>query len=310
MVAVTWGQSETASIMRLGPSGSAAVSSEVIRKEVHEVDLLFTARDWRGNIQTKLTIADIKLIDNGRPPDKVSRFEAQTELPLRVVLLIDTSDSVASKFASEKAAALAFVEQVLRPDLDEVMVAKFGAEPRAVQGFTGDLGRLRKAIEELKPGGGTAFYDAIAFAVNELNRHRKGPGRQIIIVISDGQDTSSRLSEAQAKATLLRGDAVLFALSTKGEFTSTHGLYNPDYLGYTCLRKFARVTGGKVMAAESRRQLRTAFTQIQQELRNQYFLAYKPADFVADGTYRKIQLSGKGQRLRIYAREGYYADVR
>lgn len=284
-------------------------SPETFTKDVHEVNLFFTARDRRGRIRTDLKFEDIKLADNGRPPERVSRFEARTELPLSVVLLVDTSDSITEKLKAEKAAALVFLEQVLRPELDEVMVATFGQNVGVVQGFTGDPVRVRKSVEGLTAGGATAFYDAIAFAASELARSGRKTSRHIIIVISDGQENHSAASEKTAMAEVLRSDAVIFALSTKGEFVVRPSFpLTVDEEGFVLLRKFARATGGKVVPAENHKRLLAAFAQIQEELRSQYFVAYKPAAFVADGSYRRIKLSGGG--LHFYARTGYYSTSR
>lgn len=194
----------------------------------------------------------------------------------------------------------------MRPEVDQVMVAGFSNTVKPVTGFTGDLETLRNAIENLKPGGGTAFYDAITFGVTELNRHSGGPRRQILIVISDGQENASYAEEKHALAAVMRSNVLIFALSTKGEFASNPSSKGPDETGYFLLRKLAKVTGGRVMSAGNRGQLSKAFANIQQEIRSQYFLAYKPAEFVADGRYRRIKLRGNGRHLRFYAREGYY----
>jgi len=302
----TWAQRET-SAAAFGPMANGDLPrEEIIRKDVQEVNLFFTARDWRGKIRTDLKLEDINLVDNGRPPEKITRFEAQTEVPLRVVLLVDTSDSITEKLRAEKAAALVFLEQVVRPGMDEVMVVTFGGKVQVVQGFTGNLPKLRKSVEAVEAKGSTAFYDAIAFAAGELNRSGGSGGRQVIIVISDGQENASQASEKTAMAEALKSNAVIFALSTKGEFAvNASTTNNTDVIGFMSLRKFARATGGQVVGAQNRKQLSAAFTQLQQELRGQYFVAYKPSDFAADGSYRRIKLRGAG--LHFNARKGYYA---
>ena len=279
-------------------------SAEVIRKDVQEVNLFFTVRGRHGQIRTDLKFDDFKLRDNGHPPERVSRFESQTEVPLRVVVLVDTSDSISAKLNAEKVAALAFLQQVIRPEVDRVMVATFSDEVQVVQGFTSDLEQLKRSVASVKGGGSTKFYDALVFAANELSRTETS-GRHIIIVISDGQDTSSTASRKTALAEVLRSNAVVFALSTKGEFSGSSLSTDPDEQGYIVLRRFARETGGSVVGAQNRKRLASAFAQIQQEIRSQYFLAYNPAGFSPDGRYRTIDLSGRG--LRFYARKGYYA---
>jgi len=301
--ALSWGQAESASLF--AAENGDLPPAEVIRKDVQEVNLFFTARGRHGQIRTDLKFDDFKLRDNGRPPERISRFEAQTEVPLRVVLLLDISDSIAEKLKAEKMAALVFLQQVIRPEVDQVMFATFGDQVQLVQGFTGDLEQLKKSVGAVKGGGSTAFFDALAFAAIELGRTEAGVGRHIIIVISDGQDTSSTATEKKALAELLRSNAVVFALSTKGEFSGNALSVDIDEQGFIVLRRFARETGGTVVDAKNRKRLASAFAQIKQEIRSQYFVAYNPAGFAPDGSYRTIDLSGRG--LRFYARKGYYA---
>lgn len=285
------------------PSASPAVpdlpDSETIRTRVDEVNVVFTVTTADGNFVNKLSLDDLHVLDNKTPPEKISYFRQQTDLPLRVALLVDLSDSIVSRFAYEKRAAAAFLKKVLRPGLDQAFLVGFGSDIKLFQDFTGDIDALSSAIRKMKTGGNTKLYDAIQFASEKLMRSADATlSRNAIILISDGVDTYSRALLYDASQSALRAQVMLYALNTNDS-----EIYNP---GEAVLELLTTPTGGKVLPANSEGQMARAFAKIKEALRSQYVVAYKPAEFKPDGTFRTIKIMPRNRSLLVNCRRGYF----
>lgn len=282
------------------PANDEAVTT--IRSTVQEVNVIFTATDKKGRFKKDLKPQDLAVLDDGRPPARVNSFSSQTDLPLRVGLLMDVSGSITDRFTFEQESAIKFFNQILRPDTDKAFVLAFDSIQRVTQDFTDNTNALAKATRELRPGGGTALYDAVKLAsVDKLMKAKADrPVRKVIILLSDGEDNQSRVTRAQAIEAARRGEVIIYAISTNNSNTKSRG----DKM----LERLAEETGGRAFFPNNVDDVAHAFNTIQEELRSQYALSYKPADFTADGRYRTIQISDtKNKNVVIRARKGYFA---
>jgi VWFA-related protein len=274
----------------------------VIRKRVDEVNVVFTVTDKRGHFVKDLTESDFKVMDDGKPAESVRSFSRQTNLPLRVGLLIDASNSVRDRFKFEQEAAIEFLNQIIRPKFDKAFVIGFDTTPEVTQDFTDDAEALSHGVRMLRPGGGTAMYDAIYFACRDKLMQADNSQvatRRAIILLSDGEDNQSRVSREEAVEMAQRAEVIIYAIST-----NTSGL---KLRGDKILEHFAEETGGKAFFPFKIQDVADAFSQIQDELRSQYAIAYKPADFLANGKYRKIDILADNKKYKVRARKGYYA---
>ena len=290
-------------------SGSAAPSSEapddnitIIRKRVDEVNVVFTVTDKRDHFVKDLTQNDFRVYDDNKPAQSIQSFSRQTNLPLRVGLLIDASNSVRDRFKFEQEAAIEFLNQIIRPRFDKAFVIGFDTTPEVTQDFTDSPEKLSKGVRMLRAGGGTAMYDAIYYACRDkLMKEDQGvmATRRAIILLSDGEDNQSRVSREEAVEMAQRAEVIIYAIST-----NTSGM---KLRGDKVLEHFAEETGGKAFFPFKIEDVANAFTEISDELRSQYAIAYKPADFLADGKYRKIEILADNKKYHVRARKGYYA---
>lgn len=272
-----------------------------ISKRVDEVSLLFTVTDSKGRFITDLGQQDFQVLDNHLPPESIRLFQQQSDLPLRVGLVIDLSDSISERFKFEKRAAATFLKKVLRPG-DQAFVMGFGDKVVLEQDFTGDAALLSASLQKMKPKGNTSFYDALVLAARKLQQSRQnGPVRRVLIVITDGQDTCSHSILADAEQASTRAEASIFALSTNDVRENNY----PK--GEAVLDILTKYSGGQILRAREDSQLLKAFSQVDNALRSQYMLAYKPAAFTADGSFREIELLPARHKLRIQCRRGYFA---
>ena len=274
----------------------------VIRKRVDEVNVVFTVTDKRGHFVKDLTQNDFKVLDDGKPAASIRSFSKETNLPLRVGLLIDASNSVRDRFKFEQEAAIEFLNQIIRSKYDKAFVIGFDTTPEVTQDFTDDTEALSHGVRMLRPGGGTAMYDAIYYACRDkLLKEDKSQvaTRRAIILLSDGEDNQSRVSRDEAVEMAQRAEVIIYSIST-----NTSGL---KLRGDKILEHFADETGGKAFFPFKIQDVADAFSQIQDELRSQYAVAYKPADFVANGKYRKIDILADNKKYKVRARKGYYA---
>jgi VWFA-related protein len=269
--------------------------------EVDLVDLIFTASDKHGHFIKDLKRDDIRLLDEGKPPVRIEAFESETGLPLRVGLLIDASNSIRDRFHFEQDAAVEFLHQVVRPNSDQAFVIGFDSISDLTQDYTDNTDALARGVRVLRPGGGTALHDAVFQACEKLARAPlRGPSRRAIILLSDGDDNQSRHTREEAIEAALRAEVIIYVISTN--------VTGSDKRGDKVLMRYAEATGGRVFFPLRIEEVSNAFAEIQDELRSQYVVAYKPENFEQDGRYRAISLNVPNRpNVKIRARKGYYA---
>ena len=296
------GQSPSAAPMM--PPDADQEAAATIVKTVNEVNVIFTVTDRHGRFIKDLKREDFKVLDDNKPPAAVSSFSSQTDLPLRVGLLIDASSSIRDRFKFEQEAAIGFLNQMVRPGSDQAFVLGFDAVSEVTQEFTDDTNRLAHGIRMLRPGGGTALYDAIYSACHErlAQARGRGPVRRAIILLSDGEDNQSRYTREQAVEMAQRAEVIVYVISTNISGIKTRG----DKV----LERFADATGGRIFFPLKMDDVTTAFSQIEAELRSQYAVSYRPADLMADGRFRPISIESLRKGLRVRCRRGYYAPKR
>jgi Ca-activated chloride channel family protein len=275
-----------------------------IRLGINEVNVVFTVTDKHGKRVTDLKQGDFRIVDDSKPAAEIRSFHAETNLPLQVGLLIDASSSVRDRFKFEQESAIEFLNQTVRRRYDLAFVVGFDATPEVTQDFTDDTEKLSHGVRELRPGGGTALYDALFYACRDklLKQTTVGPTRRAIVLLSDGDDNQSHVSREEAIEMAQRAEAIVYAISTN--VSGTKGRGDKE------LERIADATGGRAFFPFQIRDVSNAFTEIQDELRSQYAVSYKPADFKADGHFRTIEIVASDRKnFRVRARRGYYAPV-
>ena len=285
-------------------SDQRADSVLTIRKRVDEVNLLFIATDKHGKFVRNLNENDFTILDDHKPPQSIVNFRRETDLPIRLGLLIDVSGSVRSRFDFEQDAAITFLQQTVRPNFDQALVMGFNSQSSITQDFTDNVSLLADGVRALHNGGGTALYDAIYRVCHDkLNRDAEGrPVRRAIVVVSDGEDNQSQHSEAEAIAAAQRAQVIIYGISTDDSGLILRG----DWI----LDQLAEATGGRAFFPYKSKDIKNSFGAIEDELRSQYIVSYHPADFEADGRYRPIEITAVKKDLQVRARKGYYAPVR
>ena len=303
---------------------------EVLRVETESVSVLFTAQDKMRKLLTNLKQEDIRILENGQVQE-ISAFSRQIDLPLSLAILIDTSASQERTLPQEKAAAISFVESVVRPTKDEVSVISFTGESTLEQGLTNNVNRLRHAIERVQfippsgyVGGGvvvgtppisgqnaqvqgsTAIWDSIWITSSDVLGPAPEKTRRAIILLSDGYDTFSRKKLDDAVQAALRAEAVIYSIGIGDNFY--------DGVDEATLKKISERTGGRAYFPRDENQLRQAFIQIQDEMRSQYLIAYEPTNRALDGSYRKIEIQLVNatlakDKIRLTHRQGYFAKT-
>jgi VWFA-related protein len=293
------------------PATSTPDSSQPVKQDdaefkiihiVNEVNLLFTVTDKHGRFVKDLKKQDIQVIDDSKPVPEIKSFASQTDLPLHVGLLVDASNSVRDRFKFEQEAAIEFLNQIIRPQYDLAFVVGFDATPEVTQDFTDSSEKLGRGVRMLRPGGGTAMFDAIYFSCRDklMKAPRSGPVRSALIVLSDGDDNQSHVTREEAIDMATRAEVIIYTISTNVSGNKSKG----DKI----LERISEATGGRAFFPFKIQDVSDAFTEIQDELRSQYALSYRPADFQADGRFRSIQVTAVNQKnLRVRARHGYYA---
>jgi Ca-activated chloride channel homolog len=272
-----------------------------IKKRVDEVNVLFIATDHRGKFVRNLNQADFNILDDHKPPQSIVNFRRETDLPLELGLLVDTSGSVHSRFDFEQEAAVSFLQHTLRANFDKAFVMGFSSHSQVTQDFTDSVHLLETGVRGLHNGGGTALYDAIYRACKEkLNKDKADhPVRRAIVVISDGEDNQSEVTRALAIEMAQRAEVIVYAISTDDS-----GLI---LRGDKALQQVAEATGGRAFFPFKMKDIKNSFAAIEDELRSQYVVSYRPADFDADGRYRSIEITTLKKDLQVRARKGYYA---
>ena len=273
-----------------------------IHKKVEEVNVIFTVTDKHGKFIKNLKEQDFRFLDDKKPPVALKDFRSETDLPLRVGLLIDASNSIAMRFRFEQEAATEFLNQIVRPKSDLAFVIGFDTTAEVTQDFTDDAEKLSRGIHVLRPGGGTALYDAVYYACRDklAKAPVSGPVRRAIILLSDGDDNQSRVTREEAIEMAQRAEVIIYAISTNT--ADMKGLP-----GDKVLERMAEATGGRAFFPFKIQDVANAFTEIQEELRSQYQVAYKPADFLPNGKYRSIEIVADNKKFKVRARKGYFA---
>ena len=272
-----------------------------IKKRVDEVNVLFIATDKRGKFVRNLNENDFAILDDHKPPQSIVNFRRETDLPIQLGLLIDTSGSVRGRFDFEQEAADSFLQKTVRPNFDKAFVVGFNGHSQMMQDFTDNAALLSAAVHRLQDGGGTALYDAIYRACHEnlIKDHEDRPSRRAIVVVSDGEDNQSDYSEAQAIEMAQRAEVIIYAISTDDS-----GLI---LRGDKVLQRIADATGGRAFFPYKMKDIKNSFSAIEDELRSQYIISYHPADFEANGRYRPIEITAFKKDLQVRSRKGYYA---
>jgi Ca-activated chloride channel homolog len=309
-------------------------SDDVVRVETNLTSIFFTAEDKHKRFISTLKQEDIRVLEDGLP-QKVFTFQQNTDLPLSIAILVDTSRSEERTLPEEKSAAREFLESVLRANKDEAAIVSFTGEVTLEQGFTGSLERLRRAIDRVEfvppagyvgggvvvqgsPGGtgtppisgtnqqlagSTAIWDAVWATSDELLQESAEHTRRAIILLTDGEDTISQVKMSEAVEKAQKADALLYAIGIGDRYSFG--------INEGALRKITDQTGGRAYFPRNERELKEAFSQIQRDLREQYLLAYSPANKNRDGTYRRIQIEVVNpelvKELRLNYRQGYFA---
>jgi Ca-activated chloride channel family protein len=273
-----------------------------LKTNVNEVSLTFTVTDHRGRFVNNLQQQDFALLDDQRAPAQVYSFTQQTNQPLRVGLVIDASTSIRARFKFEQQAATEFLLDILRPRTDRAFIMGFDVSSYVTQGFTNNPDLLETGLNRLKPGGGTALYDAVYRACRD--QMLKGvPAnaevRKALILVSDGDDNQSRAYLDDAIKMCQRAETTIFTISTNTSPTRERG--------DDVLKKMASATGGAAFYPQRLEDIANEFHHVGEELRSQYSLAYKPADFRADGSFRTIYLTALRGGYQVHARTGYFA---
>jgi VWFA-related protein len=271
-----------------------------IHVQANEVDLIFTVTDKKGHFVTGLNQSSFGLLDNGRPPEKVIHFGQQTNLPLRVGIMLDTSNSIRGRFQFEQQSAIDFLLQVLHRN-DRAFVEGFDIQTELAQGFTNNIDLLDQGVKKLRPGGGTALFDAVYATCKDqmLTLRDDTAVRKAIILVSDGDDNYSHALESDAIKECQRADTIIYAISTNTGPSRDKG---DDVLG-----AMANATGGRAFYPTRLEDVAAGFAGIEEELRSQYLLEYIPAEFKPDGAFRTIYLQARDLRYHVRAHTGYFA---
>ena len=287
------------------PADSASPNPQdltTFKTTTNEVNVVFTVTDKHGRRITDLKQNDFQVLDDNKPPQEIRSFHAETNLPLQVGLLIDASNSVRDRFKFEQESAIEFLNQTIHLNKDIAFVVGFDVTPEVTQDFTDNTEALAHGVHELRPGGGTALYDALYFACRDklMKAPKSTPVRRAIILLSDGDDNQSHVTREESIEMAQRAEAIVYTISTN--VSGTKGA------GDRVLERIADATGGHAFFPFQIREVADAFAAIQDELRSQYAISYKPGDFKADGHYRTIEIVANDRKnLKVRSRRGYYA---
>jgi VWFA-related protein len=297
---------------------AGAQQTPVFSSDVKVVSVLASVRTKDGEIVNNLTRDDFVLSEDKRR-QTIAYFSRDSDLPLILGLLVDTSGSQLSVLDKEETASYRFLDRVLRDDIDRTFLAHFDFDTELLQDLTSSKEALRRGLAHMRPsrggwghrGGGTTLYDAIYLAANEVLR--KQQGRKAMVILTDGVDHGSLVSLNEAIEYAQRADTIIYSIMFEGEERGGNGggMFGPFGLppafnGYKVLQKLARETGGAFFEVSRRMTIDRIYRRIEEELRNQYSLGYTPDRPLDDLRYRSIQLKTRRRGLVVQARKGYY----
>jgi|WetSurMetagenome_2_1015567.scaffolds.fasta_scaffold92606_2 VWFA-related protein len=286
-------------LLSAGGSGFAGQDTQTtIRTEVALVNVVFSAVD-RNNKRVKGLTKDDFIVLEDRQPQTIEYFSDMAEgspVPLTIALLLDTSGSVKNKLEYEKDTAAEFFRTILRKSKDLALLIQFDSDVNLVQDFTDDTKSLINAMDSLEAGNSTSLYDAIFLAAEE--KLRGETGRKIIIAITDGEDTASKVRKEEAIEVAQKNDVLIYGIGVRGDMGTNFGV----------LKKFAEETGGSFFSPRARfAEIQAAFKSIGEDIQGQYSLAYRSTNNKHDGSFRAIDIRCKQSGVKIRARKGYYA---
>ena len=284
------------------PAAANAVDTDEnrITLDVNRVNMLFTVSDKKGRFITNLAKEDFE-VQEEKKPQSIVEFVAESDLPLRLGVLIDTSNSIRDRFRFQQEAAVEFINSVMRPQ-DMAAVVAFDTGPELVSDLTASTEKLAKAVRDLRPGGGTSLYDAIYYICKErlMMDQPRHKFRRALVILSDGEDNQSRYSRDQALEMAQKADVVIYGIST-----NISGIQSD---GDKVLKYFAAETGGLTFFPFKVQDLAQSFENIANELRHQYSILYRPEPAKTDGQFHEVAIKVKGRKdLIVRARRGYYA---
>ena len=275
-------------------------ASTTFKVQANEVNLIFTVTDKKGRFVTGLRRENFGLLDDGRPPLAVVGFRQQTDLPLRVGVMIDTSSSIRSRFQFEQDSAVEFFLQTMHRN-DRAFVEGFDIQTNLAQDFTNSVDALNQGIRKLRPGGGTALYDGLYKTCRDqmLTLRDDLAVRKVLILLSDGDDNYSRAELSDAIKMCQRAETIVETISTNLSPTKDKG--------DETLQVISDATGGQAFFPNKLEDVAIGFRNIEQELRSQYSLQYRPANLVDNGAFRTIYLQALDPRYKVRASKGYFA---
>lgn len=282
-------------------SSQVATESKPIRVLVDLVNVLFTVTDKKNRLVLDLIKDDVRVFEDNQS-QSIRYFSRESDLPLRIAIIIDTSNSIRDRLRFEQEAAVDFLTTTVRPGKDLAFIVAFDVEPQLLQDYTDSTERLSKAVRGLQAGGGTSLYDAIFFSAKEKMLFFPPPEpylRRVMVIISDGRDNQSEHTREEALAMAQRGEVTIFTISTNRSGLSQQG----DKI----LKYLAEETGGRAFFPFSASDLATDFQEIARELRSQYSLAYVSTNAAHDGTFRAITVQTKSKGVRVRAKSGYFS---
>lgn len=317
------------------PPAAQTDDPDVIRVDTNLVNTLFTAIDKDRHFITTLKAEDVRILENN-VAQPVSLFERETNRPLTLAIMIDTSESQRGVLADEKNAARAFVESVIRPsnpgnsaNVDRAAIVSFTGEPKIEQPLTADHGQLKQGIDRVRielspentrrlaagedplpkdqdPSGYTGIWDAIWMAIEDVVSSGPADTRRAVVLLSDGDDTSSTIKRQDVIDLAVKWDVVIYSIGIRDRN------FPEGKLDSSALKKISDRTGGRAFFPQNRAELTLAFAQIDQELRSQYLIGYSPINPIRDGAYRQIRIEVVNPELRknkvqLLYRNGYYA---
>jgi Ca-activated chloride channel homolog len=273
---------------------------QTLSVDVNLVNILFTVADKKGKFVTNLKREDFKVFEDDKMQN-ITNFSSETDLPLTIALLVDTSGSIRDKLRFEEEAAIEFFYSTLKRGKDRACVISFDSGVDLLQDFTDDPEKLANKVRQIRAGGGTALYDAIYLAVTKQLAGQSG--RRIVILITDGDDNSSRISLTETLEAAQKNDVTIYTISTN---SSAYFGSKEQERGDKTLKKFSEETGGKAFFPLKIQDLASSFLDIHDELRSQYQIGYRTNNTRQDGTFRKIRIDVADRKYKARARAGYY----